>query len=94
MFKVGEIVFTGKNIEHIARHSVTVNEVRSVIGTKPIFIDAKLGRIMAVGPTKLRRILSIVLSKINENTYYVVTARDANKKEKQKYKDETGGVNK
>lgn len=82
------MVFTIDNIAHIAKHSVIADEVKEVIEGKPIFIGAKLNRIMAIGPTNFGRALVIVLDKIDNEKYYVVTARDANKKERLKYEDQ------
>lgn len=89
--KVDELIFNEKNIEHIARHNVLPDEVKQIIEGKTLFLNAKFDRVMAIGVTKKRRSLAVILEKVKGYTYFVVTARDADRKERKMYKEEFEG---
>lgn len=82
MIKVKKLVWDRWNLEHIKKHSVTKEEVE-VVGRAIIFsVQTYDNRIRIVGRVR-NRILSIILNPQDEaNIYYVVTARDADKKER------------
>ena len=46
---------------------------------------------MAIGHSSNGRYLAIILEKVEDNRYFVVTARDADRKERKMYKEELGG---
>lgn len=66
IIKPNKLVFTEKNIKHIARHEVIPEEVKEIIEDKPVFYKAKLERIMAVGFTKSNRMIAVILDKVGE----------------------------
>ena len=91
MPQVDKLIWVKGNVPHIARHAVTPDEVEQVCQRDPITKEAKLGRIMAIGQTKTGRILSIVLAPTEDKgVYFVVTARTADKKERQLFKQIKG----
>lgn len=81
--KVREIVWDDWNVIHISKHNVTKDEVTiAVVG----FIYHKRtynGRYLLVGRAG-KRIVSVVVRREKETTYYIVTARDADKKERRR----------
>lgn len=79
------------NIEHIARHHVTPEEVEEVCHGQFIVGEAYGGRFLIIGPTLSGRMLGIILGPIRrkKGIYYTVTARPAKKKEIQRYDDES-----
>lgn len=85
--RVDELIFNEKNIEHIARHNVLPDEVRQIIEGETLFLNAKFNRIMAIGVTKKRRSLAVILERVKGHTYFVVTARDADRKERKMYRE-------
>lgn len=87
--KLDELIFNQVNIRHIARHKVLSEEVEEVIEGKILTFTAKKGRIMIIGKTKSARTLAIILEKIEGGKYFVVTARDADRKERKIYQEET-----
>lgn len=89
--RIDELIFNEENVEHIASHNVIPEEVRQVLEGKTLFLSAKQNRVMAIGKTKLGRFLTIVLDKTKDYMYYVVAARDADKKEKRMYQEEFEG---
>lgn len=89
--RIDELLFNEKNIEHIARHNVLPDEVKQIIEGKTLFLNAKFNRIMAIGVTKKGRSLAVILEKVKGHTYFVVTARDADRKERKMFKEEFEG---
>lgn len=89
LIEIKELIFTDQNIEHIARHNVVPEEIRSVLLDKPVFFEAKYGRIMMIGPASNKRFLTVILSEVKQKVYYVVTGRDADRKERNMYKQES-----
>ena len=79
------------NIEHIARHCVTPEEVEEVCYGQFIDREAYGSRFLIIGPTYSGRMLAIVLGPIRKKKgiYYPVTARPATKNEIQLYDDES-----
>lgn len=79
--KVKELIWDSWNIEHIKKHTVTKNEAEIVALNFDYHKKAHSGRYLLVGKKK-DRILSVIVDRKKANTYYVVSARDANKKER------------
>lgn len=50
-------------------------------------------RLLLIGRTDDRKMLAVVLALKDENTYYVVTARQADKKEQEIYQEEVNEPN-
>ena len=74
------------NIEHIAKHSVTPQEVEEACFNQPISRKAKDGLYIIYGQTDAGRYMFIVVRYQAENVVYVVTARTMNKTEQQYYR--------
>jgi hypothetical protein len=84
---ITQLIWDDWNIEHIARHDVTPEEVeRSLSDPDALFLKAKEGRVMVLGRTE-KRLLTVVLNAQETNdVYYVITARDMSKKERTFYR--------
>ncbi|OGM32097.1 hypothetical protein A2803_00845 [Candidatus Woesebacteria bacterium RIFCSPHIGHO2_01_FULL_44_21] len=82
---VKKLIWDGWNIEHIARHNVTKDEVEELCTYQPIVEKGYGGRIRLIGPTNSGRMLGIVLAPKSDKIYYVVTARPASRKERKAY---------
>ncbi|KKR87348.1 hypothetical protein A2875_02800 [Candidatus Gottesmanbacteria bacterium RIFCSPHIGHO2_01_FULL_46_14] len=75
------LVFDKVNREHIKKHKVTEEEIE-VVGKKFLYHRrAHSGRYLAIGRVG-QRILTIIIRRTSVGKYYVVTARDASKKER------------
>jgi len=89
MTHIRELVFDECNIEHIARHGVTPEEVEEVCYLAPHFTRArsKRGRrrYRAIGQTEDGRYLTIFLDPLGKGVFYPVTARDATASERREY---------
>lgn len=79
------------NLDHIKKHKVGYKECEEVFISKPIIIKKDLThskyetRYRVLGKTFLERRLYIVYT-IREKYIRIITARDLNKKEQEKYK--------
>ena len=84
MIIIKRLVWDDWNVEHIARHTVTPDEVEEICKTSSQTEGAKKGRIRVTGRTHSGRIISAFLDpEPEEGVYYPVTAREANKKERE-----------
>lgn len=89
MLKYGEqrmeirrLIWDAWNVEHIARHDVTPAEVEEACANEHVVREAKLGRIMLIGSTNGGRVLAVILSAEENDGYYPITARPADRKER------------
>ncbi len=74
------------NITHITKHGVSVEEVETACRSY-IYVDTTYGgRYLLVGRTNSGRLISIVLTQI-DNQYYIITARDSSRGERKKVYD-------
>ena len=65
------------NVQHIAEHGVTKDEVEDVLKDPECFdVSRSTGRDIAIGATSAGRTLLIVYEEIDEVTIYPVTAYD------------------
>lgn len=83
------LVWDKWNREHIKKHKVTALEVEEVYIRATVSLKAKMGREEIVAKTSTKRIIAIFLSFERQIGPYVVSARDANKKERRKYYEKT-----
>lgn len=89
---IKRLVWDEWNVEHIARHGVTVGEVeQACLGNRYIVRESYKDRIMLIGPTSKERILAVVVALKGNEIYYVITARPADRKERRVYQAEKGG---
>lgn len=79
------MVWDELNKGHIRKHKVRQEEVeevcRGVLKSQPTYGQ----RILVFGETKKKRKLTAVLAKKKAGIYYVVTARNASKKERGRF---------
>ena len=86
--RIENISWDQDTVDHIARHSVTPEEVEEVLFNEidlPRIMRGKEGKYLAYGRTEDGRLLLVVWAFKNCKTK-IITARDLNKKEKQIYK--------
>ncbi|MGW5773411.1 BrnT family toxin [Streptomyces longwoodensis] len=84
--RVDELIWDDWNEEHIAKHGVSPEEVEEACQTKPI--KARLVRddtYALLGVTESGRYLTVFLAPRGKNTYYVVTARDMDNRERKSF---------
>lgn len=93
MVSVRRLIWDDWNVLHIARHQVLPEEAREVCEGDPIFRGSYAGRILAIGPTRAGRMLTVALDPEpeGEGVFYPVTARPASRKERRRYREAKGG---
>lgn len=82
--EISELMWDDRNLAHISKHSVSEIEVEEAC-VNQIYIDKTYAdRLLLVGRTSSTRMISVVLVKMKNNQYYVVTARDSSRGERRK----------
>lgn len=79
--RIKNIVWDSFNLEHIQKHSVTVAEVEGVKNKIIYHRKTDKNRYLAVGRSK-DRMITLIIRRLEPTTYFLVTARDASKKER------------
>jgi uncharacterized DUF497 family protein len=78
---ITQLIWDAVNNEHIKKHSVTPVEIEETIQNVNAHRKGYSGRIFLIGRAG-KRILAILVKLKENKKYYVVTARDADKKER------------
>ena len=78
MIVIRRLLWDSWNIAHIARHDVSPDEVEEVCHGDYMASETYKGRIRVVGPTRVGRLLTVILAPEGAETYYTVTAHNAN----------------
>ncbi len=90
--RIDELIWDDWNIKHIARHDVSEQEVEQVcepgqhLARRATKTDYGLTRYRVYGQSYSGRYLFIVLDRVRNHKFYVVTARDMTEREKQAFK--------
>lgn len=79
--KIKKLVWDSYNVEHIKKHNITVQEAEEAVENLIAHKKGKKARYIAIGRSGLR-LLSLVVRRESTGVYYLVTARDASKKER------------
>ncbi|MEK7577792.1 MAG: hypothetical protein AAB492_04225 [Patescibacteria group bacterium] len=80
---VKELMWDAYNLSHIQKHRVTKEQVIIAVGMLRYHKNTYNKRYLLVGRSG-ERILAVVVNRQKMNTYYVVSARDADKKERRR----------
>ena len=73
------------NVDHIARHDVTPEEVEEVCHGQPMTSETYKERLRLIGPTSAGRMLTVILAPELQGAYYPITARPASRNERRRY---------
>ncbi len=85
---IEKLIWDEWNVSHVAEHNVKVYEVEKTL--KDLNLKALQGhsrRIVVLGRSG-KRLLAVVLAQESEHEFYVVTARDMDRKERNFYRKE------
>ncbi|HLB51351.1 hypothetical protein A3F07_04435 [candidate division WWE3 bacterium RIFCSPHIGHO2_12_FULL_38_15] len=85
---IKSLIWDKINFEHIKKHNLSIYEVEQALKDKnrKVF-KVKKERYMVLCKYK-NRMLSIIVAMEQKRTYYLVTARDMDKNERNKYRGE------
>lgn len=87
---IKELKIEGDRPEHIAKHDITIAEVKEVISRDYVFIEGREKRWLLIGRTKHGRFLTVVIGERREKGVFgLVTARPARGDERSLYKEFT-----
>ena len=79
--KLKSLVWDEWNVGHIKKHNLDPKQVEEVIIRVAVYKKGYSERLMVIGRSG-KRIISVILSKEEKGGYYILTARDADKKER------------
>ena len=83
---VETLVVDEHRVAHVARHDITVDEVREVVSGDYVYIQGHQDRWLLIGKTDDGRFLTVVVGEREQaNTYGLVTARPARREERRLY---------
>ena len=84
---VNRLIWDEWNVPHIARHAVTPDEVEEICHGRHAVREGYANRIVLIGRTVRGRLLAVILdpNTAQENVYYPVTSRPADRKERRIY---------
>lgn len=82
---IRKLVWDEWNIEHIAKHNVSPEEVEEVCQSKHLLEKGRSGLYSVIGQTQAGRYLITILAP-RGSSFYPVTTRDADDKEKRRFK--------
>lgn len=83
--KKSDLAWDEWNLQHIAKHNVKREEVEQIFVRTARAKKSYKGRLIVFGKTKKKRLLAVVLEKA-EKGYYILSARDASRKERRDLK--------
>lgn len=92
MLEIERLIWNQININHIAKHGVSLQEVEAVCHTDVLIFKSYGQRLLLIGIAKNERVLTVILEEIDPKTYFPVTARPASRKERQLYQQFKGGA--
>ena len=88
--QIYELIIEPGREEHIARHSVSVEEVEELVSGEPFSTRARQGYYRLIGQTEAGRYLTVFVASRGRGVYSLVTARDATESERQTYQQRMG----
>jgi len=85
--RIRYLIWDDWNLEHIAEHGVTPEEVKEACYSKQCWNRrGRKGRRYILGQTEDGRYLSIILASREGGAFYTITARDMDEKERRLYR--------
>lgn len=93
MLSGDKLIWDEWNVSHVAQHEVTPGEVEQVCHGDPAEGETYSGRVMLIGPTTAGRMLTVILAPKEQDSYYVVTARPASRRERATWAQKEAGEN-
>lgn len=84
---ITKLIWDAWNIDHIARHNVVASEVEKAMSdTNAVFLQSYKSRVLVLCRSGSRQLTVVLQPQRIKGEYYVVTARDMAKKEREHYR--------
>ncbi|MFC1496663.1 BrnT family toxin [Candidatus Margulisiibacteriota bacterium] len=83
-------IWNKQNVEHIARHNVSIDEAEEVFIENPIIFRSRNNSYAAFGKNESGRYLPVIFTYKEKGVVRIITARDMSEKEKKLYKRKRG----
>lgn len=84
--RISSLLWDDQNVEHIARHGVTPEEVEEVCFGVHVAVRGRYGRYILYGNTDAGRYLFVVVERIKGGLMRPITAREMTAPEKSRYR--------
>ncbi len=92
MILVRKLIWDAWNVQHIARHHITPDEVEEICHKLPLVLRGQQkGRLVLIGLTDEKKFVAVVLEAQGHGTYYPVTAYEPSTEDIALYKRLKGG---
>ncbi|MBI4091672.1 MAG: hypothetical protein HY427_00470 [Candidatus Levybacteria bacterium] len=92
MISIRKLIWDVWNIQHIARHHIVPDEVEEVCHREPLVLRGQQkGRLVLMGPTEAKRMLSVILEAKGQGKYYPITAYETDQSDIALYSRLQGG---
>lgn len=92
MIFIRRLIWDSWNISHIARHKIIPDEVEAVCHNEPLVLRGQQkNRLLIIGQTKEKRMVTIVLESKGKGLYYPITAYPSDTRDIALYKRLRGG---
>lgn len=89
---IRKLIWDTWNIQHIARHNIIPDEVEEVCHGLPLVLRGQQkGRLILIGPTEGKRMLTVVLEAKGRKIYYPITVYETDANDIALYKRLRGG---
>jgi uncharacterized DUF497 family protein len=88
---VRRLIWDDWNVEHIAAHAVTPQEVEEVCHSNPVVRRTRQKRLLVIGRTLAGEYLTVILDPEGNGIFYPVTARPASHIERHYYHRQKAG---
>lgn len=84
--RIFELSWDNRNEEHIDRHGVVPEEANQVVWNRAYITRGRRHTYRVLGPTDAGRLLPLVVARHGGGFWYVVTARNADDRERREYR--------
>lgn len=84
--RIRELIIEPEHEDHIARHHVRPDEARQVAFGLHLAYRTRQGRYGLIGQTDTGRYLTVIVAPGEQGTYRLITARDADQRERRLYR--------
>jgi len=88
--RIGELEWDDNNIEHIAQHGVTPQEVEDVCFGFHIYVREDGQRFVISGQSASGRYLNVVVERVGKGAFKPITAFEMSESYKRRYKKRLG----